>query len=273
MSDESTLRVAAIQLTARSDDAASNRRRAGELIRKAADAGAQLVVLPEKWTGYGDPAQLKTLAEPVDGPSAEMMSEWARVHQMAVIGGSITEQGPREGKHFNTALVFAADGQLVARYRKVHLFDVDVGGRCYRESDREAPGEHVVTCDLAGWRVGLAICYDLRFPELFRELANQGAELVAVPAAFTAATGPAHWELLVRARAVEDQCFFVAADQWGEHCPGTRSHGDSLAVDPWGEVLARLPEGEGVLVCDLDRGRLGEVRSALPALSHRRLGA
>lgn len=264
------LRVACVQLESGADKAESLAR-ADVLVERAAEAGAQVVVLPEKWNGAGGPARLHELAEPLaGGETVETMADWARRHGLWVVGGSITER--REGHELlsNTCCVFAPDGSLAAVYRKIHLFDVEVGGHVYRESDAEEAGDEPVLAEVAGWGAGLSICYDLRFPELYRLLALDGAELLTVPANFTLATGRDHWHVLLRARAVENQCYVVAAGQIGEPIPGRPSYGHSLIVDPWGTVLADAPDEETVIVADLDRRRLRRLRETLPSLANRR---
>jgi predicted amidohydrolase len=247
-----------------------NIRRAGELVAEAAAAGAELVVLPEKWNGFGSPEILRRNAEDLDGgESVEAMRRWASELGLHLVGGSITERAA-SGALYNTSLVIDPAGATIATYRKIHLFDVDVAGQRYRESDVEAGGSEIQTVEVEGWKVGLTICYDLRFPELYRILALRGAELLVVPAAFTLATGRDHWELLLRARAVENQCFVVGADDWGEHPEGKRTYGRSMVVDPWGVVLSQVPDGDGVAVADLDTGRLRAVRDAVPALANRK---
>jgi predicted amidohydrolase len=264
------LRVACVQVESGADEAGSLARADG-LVERAAEAGAQVVVLPEKWNGAGGPARLHELAEPLDGGETVVtMADWARRHELWLVGGSITER--REGRErlSNTCCVFAPGGSLAAVYRKIHLFDVEVGGHVYRESDAEEAGEEPVLVELAGWSAGLSICYDLRFPELYRLLATSGAELLTVPANFTLATGRDHWHALLRARAIENQCYVAAAGQIGEPLPGRPSYGHSLVVDPWGTVLVDAPDEETVVVADLDRGRLRRIREALPSLANRR---
>ncbi len=263
-----TTRVAAVQLRSGADKT-ENIVRAGELVAAAAERGARIVVLPEKWTGLGEPDDLRHFAEPLRaGPAYEAMRGWAAELGVAVVGGSITEL-LENGWLANTSVAFDAGGEEVGVYRKLHMFDVEVGGRVYRESAAEEAGDEVVACDLAGWRTGLSICYDLRFPELFRSLVDRGARLLVVPAAFTLATGRDHWEVLLRARAIEDQCFVVAANQWGEPA-GIPCFGRSMVVDPWGLVLAQAPDEDGIALADLDPARQEEVRTKLPALEHRR---
>lgn len=261
-------RVAAVQLQA-SADKLENVERASALVRRAADAGAQIVVLPEKWTGVGGPEQLRALAEPLgDGPAYAAMHAWAVELGVAVVGGSITELCA-DGSLANTSVAFDARGREAGVYRKIHMFDVEVGDHVYRESAAEQAGEAIVACDLAGWRTGLSICYDLRFPELFRALVDDGARLLAVPAAFTLATGRDHWEVLLRARAIEDQCYVIAANQWGSP-GGLPCCGRSMVVDPWGLVLALAPDADGLAIAELDAERQEDVRTRLPALQHRR---
>ena len=214
------LRVACVQMTSRADKA-SNLEQAERLVARAAAAGADLVVLPEKWNAIGDAETYHAAAEPLDGgESVEAMSSWARGHGISLVGGSITERREGREKLSNTCLVFDPSGEVAALYRKIHLFDVDVGGHSYRESEAEEPGDEPVVADAEGWRLGLTICYDLRFPELYRILALDGAELLTVPAHFTLYTGKDHWHALLRARAIENQCYVAAAAQIGETLPG-----------------------------------------------------
>ena len=268
-----TLRVACVQMTSGPEKAA-NLEVAERLVGDAAAAGAELVVLPEKWDAIGPPDVLHAAADPLDGGEAVgAMSAWARRHGIALVGGSISEQRQGREKLSNTSVVFDRDGAMVAVYRKIHLFDVDVGGHVYRESDAEEAGDEVVVADAGGWKVGLSVCYDVRFPELYRILALDGAELVTVPANFTLYTGKDHWHLLLRARAVENQLYVAAAAQFGEPWPGKPSYGRSLIADPWGIVLAEAPDEETVIVAELDRARLADVRAKLPSLAHRQAAA
>jgi predicted amidohydrolase len=265
----SELPVAAVQLNAGTEKQA-NIDRAGQLVAQAAAAGARLVVLPEKWNGFGSSKILRACAEGLDdGESVAAMRDWAREHGIHLVGGSITERS-ESGRLFNTSLVFDPRGELVATYRKIHLFDVEVGGHVYRESDVEDPGEEIATADVEGWTVGLSVCYDLRFPELYRILTLRGANVLVVPAAFTMATGRDHWELLLRARAVENQCYVIAAGDWGEHPGGRRTYGRSMIVDPWGVVIAQASDGDGVVTGVIETARVEEVRASLPALANRR---
>jgi deaminated glutathione amidase len=267
------IRVACVQLTSRADKAA-NLERTERLVARAAAAGADLVVLPEKWNAIGDATVLHAAAEPLaGGESVEAMSTWARTHGITLVGGSITERREGREKLSNTCVVFDPEGEFAAVYRKIHLFDVDVGGHRYRESDAEEPGDEPVVARLEDWPIGLTVCYDLRFPELYRILALEGAELVTVPAHFTLYTGKDHWHVLLRARAIENQLFVAAAAQVGETIPGKPSYGRSLIADPWGIVLAQAPDEETVVSAELDRERLREIRRNLPSLANRQAAA
>lgn len=228
------------------------------------------MALPEKWPFIYDAKRLPDAAEALDGPSVQAAQGWARDLGIAVLAGSITERVEGETRGYNTSLLIAPNGSLVATYRKIHLFDVEVGGVSYRESDGALPGGQVVVGEVLGRRVGMSVCYDLRFPELYRELVTRGAEILAVPAAFTAVTGKDHWEPLLRARAIENQAFVIAPNQFGRHANGTSSHGRSMIVDPWGVVLAQAADDECVIVAELDFALLANVRKRLPALQHRR---
>jgi predicted amidohydrolase len=263
------IRVACVQLTSR-DDKASNLEAAERLVARAASTGADVVVLPEKWNAIGGVDVLHAAAEPVDGgESVEAMAGWARTHGITLVGGSITERRAGREKLSNTCLVFDPDGAVVAVYRKIHLFDVEVGGHVYRESEAEEPGEEPVVARLEDWPIGLSVCYDVRFPELYRILALDGAELVTVPAHFTTPTGKDHWHVLLRARAIENQLYVAAAAQVGETLPGKPSYGRSLIADPWGIVLAQAPDEPTVISAEIDRARLRDVRDKLPSLKNR----
>jgi deaminated glutathione amidase len=267
------IRVACVQLTTRADKAA-NLEKTERLVAKAAASGADVVLLPEKWNAIGGVATLHEAAETIEeGESVAAMRGWASRHGITLVGGSITERREGREKLSNTSLVFDSDGDLAAVYRKIHLFDVDVGGHSYRESEAEEPGEEPVVARLEGWPIGLTVCYDLRFPELYRILALEGAELVTVPAHFTLYTGKDHWHVLLRARAIENQNYVAAAAQIGETMPGKPSYGRSLIVDPWGTVVAQAPDEETVITAELDRERLLEVRRNLPSLANRQAAA
>lgn len=266
------MRIALCQTNAGADPG-ENQRAAGELLAAAAGGGADLAGLPELFCYLGPSARHRELAEPVPGPTSEWLAETARAHRMWILGGSVLEAA--DGRVFNTSLLFDRDGILVARYRKLHLFDVDLPGQPpIRESATFSPGEEVVVAGTEFGRAGLSICYDVRFPELYRALSARGADLLFVPAAFTLETGRDHWEPLLRARAIENQAFVIAPAQWGPWGPpgeGRRCYGRSLVADPWGTILAQAPDGTGVTFADLDLGATARVRERLPALRHRRL--
>jgi predicted amidohydrolase len=267
---EISVRVGAVQLNS-TEDVDRNLATADRLVREAATGGAELVVLPEKWNVLGTPEQMATRAEPLDGRCVSWACEIARELGIDFVAGSIAERTPAAAKYFNTSIHVGPDGELRAVYRKIHMFDVEVDGVSYAESENEQAGEEVVVSELPqGIRLGLSICYDLRFPELHRVLAVEGAEVIVVPSAFTLATTRDHWEILVRARAIENQCFMIAPNQIGAHPPGHRSGGRSLIVDPWGLVLASAPDVETAIVAELDLAHLWDVRRRLPALAHRR---
>jgi deaminated glutathione amidase len=265
------MRAAAVQLTA-TEDTACNRETADRLVREAAARGAQLVVLPEKWTVLGSDAAMDAAAEPLDGPALTWARGAARELGIDLVAGSIVERRPGHERHGNTSVHIGPDGEVSAVYRKIHLFDVEVGGRAYRESDTDEPGDEVVLSELQGGvGLGLTICYDVRFPELYRVLAVRGARVLVVPAAFTVPTTRDHWEPLLRARAIENGCFVVAANQVGRHGAGFESGGRSLILDPWGRILAEgSTDREALLVADLDLEAQDEVRSRMPLLTHRR---
>jgi predicted amidohydrolase len=241
------------------------------LVRAAAADGAGLVALPEKWNLLAGGEELRERAEPLDGPSLAAARSWARELGVHLLAGSVSERG--EGKAFNTSVLIGPDGNDLAVYRKIHLFDVDAGGVSYRESEHEAPGEEIVTAPVGELLAGMSVCYDLRFPELYRILALRGAELIAVPSAFTSATGRDHWEVLLRARAIENQVFVLAPNQVGAAPPHYDSFGHSAIVDPWGKLLASAPEGECFIAAELDLGAQAETRAALPSLANRRPAA
>ena len=267
------IRIACVQLTTGHDKAA-NLEKTEKLVARAASTGADVVALPEKWNVIGPPDVLHDTAESIEaGESVEAMRNWARSHGVTLIGGSITERREGRDKLSNTCLVFDSEGELAATYRKIHLFDVEVGGLSYRESEAEEHGDEPVVTDVEGWPVGLTICYDLRFPELYRVLALEGALLATVPAHFTLFTGKDHWHMLLRARAVENGFYVAAPAQVGETLPGKPAYGRSLIVDPWGIVLAQAPDEESVISAELDRARLRDVREKLPSLKNRQADA
>ena len=264
------MRVAAVQLNSTADPAA-NLAVADSLTRAAAADGARLIVLPEKWTAMGSDEELRAAAETLEGPSIGWARATARELGVDLVAGSITERVPGREKLANTSVHVDPEGEVRAVYRKVHMFDVEIDGRSYRESELEEPGEEIVLSQTAdGVDLGLSICYDLRFPELYRILAVRGARVMAVPAAFTLPTTRDHWEALLRARAIENQAFLVAANQVGTHPGGHQSGGRSMIVDPWGVVLAQAPDRVGHILAELDLERQGEIRARLPALCNRR---
>jgi nitrilase len=261
-------RIAAIQMIS-GPDVGPNLLTAEQLIRQAATAGAQLVALPEYFPliGASDSERLAARESAEQGPIQSFLSEIARELGIWLVGGSLPLTADDPAKLRNSCLVYGPDGKRVARYDKIHLFGFTRGAESYNESLTIEAGTQAVAFDTPLGRIGLAICYDLRFPELFRALG--AVDLLVVPAAFTETTGRAHWELLLRARAVENQCYLLAAAQGGEHPSGRITHGNSMIVDPWGEVLARLDKGSGVVTAEIDPARLAEVRASLPALQHR----
>lgn len=265
--------AAAVQM-ASGPDRDANLARATALVREAARRDARLVVLPEVFAWRGPREAEPSAAEPVPGPTVEALGALARELGIYLCAGSLLEARPAADRSYNTSCVFDPAGRLVARYRKLHLFDIDLPGRVsVKESDTRAPGDEVVTVPTPLGTLGLSICYDLRFPELYRRLGAEGAEVLLAPSAFTFPTGAAHWEVLCRARAVENQCYLIAPDQAGVSPHGFRDYGDSLIVDPWGCVLARAGEGESVVTAEIDLGYLARVRRELPCRQHARLGA
>jgi predicted amidohydrolase len=267
------MRVAAIQLNS-TGEVARNVETAERLVRGAAADGAELAVLPEKWNLLGDSATLLQGAEPLDGPTVSAARSWARELGIHLVAGSIAERSDDLDKSFNTSILIGPEGELEASYRKIHMFDVDVGGVAYRESEHEEPGDEIVTAELGGAlegvTIGMSVCYDLRFPELYRILAVRGATVITVPSAFTLETGRDHWDVLLRARAIENQAFVVAANQIGEAPPHYRSYGRSAILDPWGVVLAQAPDEECFIAADLDLDLQDRVRRMLPSLANRR---
>jgi predicted amidohydrolase len=261
------MRVAAVQLNS-TNDKARNVAAAERLVRDAANDGAELVALPEKWNLLAGGEELLAGAEPLDGPSLGAARGWARALGIHLLAGSICERG--DGAAFNTSVLIGPDGADLAAYRKIHMFDVEVGGVAYRESEFEQAGEEIVTASIGDVEVGLSVCYDLRFPELYRILALRGARLIAVPSAFTSVTGRDHWEVLLRARAIEDQVFVLASNQVGEAAPHFNSYGHSAIIDPWGLVLGTAPDGECFVAADLDLASQDRIRDSLPALANRR---
>jgi len=266
------MRIAVLQVNSQ-DNKAENIRVALDLLDRAASAGADVAVLPEYVDFLGPKEAALAAAEPIPGPTSEAFAAKARERGMWVLGGSIRETGDDPGHSYNTSLLFNRQGELVAKYRKVHLFDVEIAGNVSaKESATIAPGCEIITAEIEGHTVGLSICYDLRFPELYRALALKGAEILFVPAAFTLFTGKDHWEVLLRARAIENQCFVVAAGQIGKHEPNAACYGRSMVIDPWGTVLATAPDTVGMALADIDFGQLRRIREQVPSLANRRPG-
>jgi predicted amidohydrolase len=267
------LTAAVIQLSSQ-DDVDKNLARARELVEQARAAGAELVVLPENFAIMGEEEEKRALAESLEsgGKIGSFCASLAKEQGVFVVAGGMPEQSNDRDRPFNTSAIFHPSGELVARYRKIHLFDVDVpGGQSYRESRSTTDGVEPVVADVRGVSVGMTVCYDLRFPELYRRLAELGARVVTVPAAFTLMTGKDHWHVLLRARAIENQVFVLAAAQTGKHPKGRQTYGKSLIVDPWGDVLCQAGEGEGFAIARLDFAAQDRVRAALPCLTHRKL--
>ncbi|HWP58760.1 MAG TPA: carbon-nitrogen hydrolase family protein [Candidatus Acidoferrales bacterium] len=263
--------AAAVQMLA-SDDKEANLNEAELRIREAARRGAQVVALPEVFNWRGDKNDEPRVAEPIPGPTTERIARLARQLGLQILAGSILEEIAGERRVYNTSALFDSGGNLVATYRKIHLFDVAIGTAVsVLESETRAPGSAPVVAETGLCTVGLTICYDLRFPELYRALVAQGAKLIFVPAAFTALTGEAHWETLVRARAIENQVYVVAPNQFGKPPKSFATYGNSMIVDPWGRVIARASDGPGVICAEIDLDYLARVRTELPALSHRKL--
>jgi nitrilase len=270
------MKAAAIQMTSAAG-VAPNLARARELLELAAARGAQLAVLPENFAMMARrEADRRDIAEEEgDGPIQSMLSKAARELRLTLVGGTIPLRVPGEKRVAPASVVYGPDGLRIGRYDKIHLFDVDVPGAAesHRESSGMVPGRNVTVLDTPAGRIGVAICYDLRFPELFRRMVEQGAEYFVVSAAFTVPTGQAHWDLLNRTRAVENLCHLVVAAQWGSHENGRQTFGHSMVVDCWGAVLDVLAEGEGIAISDIDLGRQARIRREFPALQHRVLGA
>jgi predicted amidohydrolase len=263
------VRAAAVQLNS-TDEVDRNLEVTERLVRAAAADGAELVVLPEKWTALGAPEAIRAAAEPLDGPTLSAAASWSRELGIFLVAGSVPELVEGREKLANTSVMLGPDGVRLAVYRKLHMFDVDVADVSYRESEIEQAGDRIALGEAGEAQVGLTICYDLRFPELYRILALRGARVITVPSAFTERTGRDHWEVLIRARAIEDQVFIVAAGQIGAAPPHYRSYGRSMIVDPWGVVVAQAPDTETFVAADLDFANQDDVRDRLPSLRHRR---
>ncbi|XXF76395.1 carbon-nitrogen hydrolase family protein [Myxococcaceae bacterium GXIMD 01537] len=263
--------LAAAQMVSTADKA-RNLESATRLVRRAAALGAQFVGLPENFSWMGPEEERPGAAESLEGPTLAHMASLARELKVTLLAGSVLEEGAPGGRLYNTSVLFGPAGERLGVYRKIHLFDVDVGdGATYRESAAVAPGTEVVVSPTPVGRVGLSVCYDLRFPELYRRMVREGATLLTVPAAFTMMTGKDHWEVLLRARAIENQAYVVAPAQGGRHSAQRVTYGHAMVVDPWGLVIARASEGEGLAVAPMDPALQARIRRDLPCLSHRRL--
>lgn len=263
--------AAAIQMLA-SPDKEANLREAKSKIREAAARGAKIVALPEVFNWRGGKDEEKKNAEPISGPSASLMSDLARESGLYLLAGSFLEEIPSGAKAYNTSLLFDPQGTVIARYRKIHLFDVDLEGRVSTtESETRESGKEIAVAETPICPMGLSICYDLRFPELYRALVDKGAQLIFVPSAFTALTGEAHWEPLLRARAIENQVYIIAPNQVGHNPKSFATYGNSMIVDPWGRVLARASDCPGLIFADIDLQYLAKIRRELPSLSHRKV--
>jgi deaminated glutathione amidase len=266
-----TYLAAVIQMTSTSDKAA-NLEKAERMIRLAAARGARLVGLPETFNWRGKRSEEPAAAETLDGETSSTIARLARELELHLLAGSITELVPGVNRRYNTSILFAPDGKRLAVYRKIHLFDIDLPGRVtVKESEAKLPGSEVVTAATELGTIGLSVCYDVRFPELYRRLVYAGAAIITIPSAFTFPTGEAHWEVLIRARAIENQSYVLAPAQFGQNVHGFADYGNSVIVDPWGRVLARATDQEGVLMAPIDLEYLERVRRELPALSHARL--
>jgi predicted amidohydrolase len=267
----SKLLAAVVQMTSTAD-VERNLAAAESLVAEAAGRGARLVGLPENFAFLRSEGEPIAEAQSLDGPWVLRMGALARRHAVTLLLGSLPEKIPGDRRVYNTSVLLSADGALLASYRKIHLFDIDLPGLEHlKESRSVAPGDAVVVADAGFVMVGLSVCYDLRFPELYRELTRRGAKVLAVPSAFTERTGKAHWEVLLRARAIENLAYVFAPAQVGVHGKGRTSHGHAMIVDPWGTVLAQAGGGEEVALAELDLDRLARLRKELPALDHARL--
>ena len=267
------MRVALVQMSS-VDDVAANLAAAEKWVAQAADQGAELIALPETFSYLRREGSALPCAQSLDGEIVSALRGWAERHRVWLVGGSFHEAIPGDTRVHNCSVALSPRGEIVAVYRKIHLFDVDLsaqGGAVYRESATVAPGSELASFETPAGVVGLSVCYDLRFPELYRSLAERGARFLCVPAAFARETGRDHWEVLLRARAIENQCFVIAPAQWGQHSADRASHGRALIADPWGVLLAVAPDRPGVVLADCDLAQQDRVRASLPALRHRRL--
>ena len=272
MPDQESIVASCIQLSA-GDNLQANLDHAASLMGEAAGAGSNLVLLPENFSFMGATEEAKfDIAEPQESSSVlDFLSEQARMHNMAIIGGSILLQYVGNNRVRNCCPVFSAEGELLAYYDKIHLFDAVLPNEKYSESNTVESGSQPKMAEIDGWKLGLSICYDLRFPELYRHYSAHDCNILTVPAAFTVPTGKAHWETLLRARAIENECYVLAAAQCGDHPGGRKTWGHSMIIDPWGKVIASLDDDEGIITAELSPTKVREVRETLPALTHRRL--
>jgi predicted amidohydrolase len=266
------MRVALVQMTS-TDKLSENLDSAQRAVREAAERGAEFIALPENFAFLRREGKPIVCAQGLDGEIVETVRELASRHRVPILAGTFAEVIEGDQRVYNTSVLISEAGAIAAVYRKIHLFDVDLGesGGVFRESAFTAPGEQVVVAETGFGRVGLSVCYDVRFPELYREIASRGADWITVPSAFAPETGKVHWEVLLRARAIENQAFVLAPAQCGRHSPDRASHGHSLIVDPWGRILAEAGDEPGIVVADCDPAELKRVRASLPALLHRRL--
>ncbi|HEX3771439.1 MAG TPA: carbon-nitrogen hydrolase family protein [Polyangiaceae bacterium] len=268
------MRVAVVQLNAQ-DVVDDNLARVRHWVAQAAGAGAKLVALPENFAFFGEEAQKRDIAERLDGafpgPILGALAEAAKTHGIWIVGGGMPERSEDVARPYNTSVLVNPKGAVAATYRKVHLFDVSLAdGTSYRESAATSAGSEAVTAEVQGVGVGLTVCYDVRFPELYRKLVDQGARIVTVPAAFTLTTGKDHWHVLLRARAIENQVYLMAPAQHGKHPRARQTYGKSVVIDPWGEIVAQCSEGEGFAAAEIDFAYQDKVRTALPSLLHRK---
>jgi predicted amidohydrolase len=265
-----TYLAAVVQLTTTTDSKASVDA-AGELVAQAAKSGASLVALPENVSFMGPEEEKLRLAEPIDGPTFSALGAWAKAHRVWLLGGTLPERGPTPERAYNTSTLWSPEGRLVARYRKIHLFDVELGeGATHRESRSVIAGEQPVLAETPLGTIGMTVCYDLRFPGLYRALVRAGADLLTVPAAFTVPTGRDHWEVLLRARAIESECYVLAPGQCGQNTKSRATFGRSLVADPWGTLLCTAPDRPSVALAEIDLGRIRSLRERLPTLRHER---
>ena len=272
-SSKDVVRVAVIQMSSQAD-LDQNLARVAELVGRAASEGAELIALPENFAYLGPPDGRRALAEKLDGsgPILRAVTDLARRHRIVLVAGAMPERSDDPARPYQTCVAVGSDGAVLAAYRKIHLYDVTLSEtERYCESDSMTRGSEVVSVAARGFTMGLSICYDLRFPELYRRLVDRGAHLLLTPASFTWTTGKDHWFILVRARAIESQSYVVAAAQSGTDFAGRRTFGGSVIVDPWGDIVAQCSDGEGIAFATVDRARIEEVRRKLPSLEHRRL--